>query len=159
MGGRSGPQAEKELGRDGKKRNMTLKRYWHQDYTEGTLRMWMDTITSHIFVFTFHFSFCNLEHTWSHPFTCWPALLPSVPPSCPVAEPICPRLRHAHLPAPVHAKTTVNNGVVCIYSCMLWIIIITYSIIYIPQKKNIYAWCIVILLHKTFCLRKMVSSG
>jgi len=85
--------------------------------------------------------------------------IPSVPPSCPVAKPICLRLHHAHLPAPVHAKTTVNIGVVWIYSCVLWIIIITYSIIYIPQKKNIYAWYIVILMHKTFCLRKMVSPS
>jgi len=88
--------------------------------------------------------------------------IPSVPPSCPVAEPICLRLRlrlhHAHLPAPVHAKTAVNIGVVWIYSCVLWIIIITYSI-YIPQKKNIYAWYIVILMQKTFCLRKMVSPN
>lgn len=76
MGGRSGLQAEKELQRDGSKRKMTLERYWHRDYTEGTLRMWMDTITFHIFVlrFTFFFFFCNLEHTWSHPSTLWPAL-------------------------------------------------------------------------------------
>jgi len=47
--------------------------------------------------------------------------IPSLPPSCPVAEPICLRLRlhHAHLPAPVHAKTTVNIGVGWIYSSVL----------------------------------------
>lgn len=46
--------------------------------------------------------------------------VPSVPQSYPVAEPVCPRLRHAHQLAPLHAKTTaVNNGVVWIYSCVL----------------------------------------
>lgn len=46
--------------------------------------------------------------------------IPSVPQSYPVAEPVCPRLRHMHLLAPLHAKTTaVNNGVVWIYSCVL----------------------------------------
>jgi len=75
VGGRSGLQAEKELQRDGKKINMSRK-IWHRDYTEGILRMWMDTITCriYIFFFTFHVLFFKLVHTWSHPSTSWPAL-------------------------------------------------------------------------------------
>jgi len=54
-----------------------FKKIWHRDYTEGIVKMWMDTITCRIYIFFFlRFMYCffNLVHTWSHPSTSWPAL-------------------------------------------------------------------------------------
>lgn len=107
----------------------------------------------HIFVVTVHFLFSDLEHTWSHPSTSWPALYLLC------LNPIL------WLSLSVHACATRTYLHLCMLKLLLWIMewfgftlvccesLLLPTVIYIPQNKNIYAWCIIVFKHKIFCLR------
>lgn len=65
----------------------------------------------------------------------------------------------------VHACAIRTYLHLCMLKLLLWIMewfgftlvccesLLLPTVIYIPQNKNIYAWCIIVFKHKIFCLR------